>query len=63
MEIDEKMFEGFSTDQKLNYIYKVMSDICERLKKVEKNKWWTRVMAMIAAGAGGAVIAILSFVK
>ena len=63
MEIDEKMFEGFNTNQKLDYIYKVLGDICIRLEKVEKNKWWTRVFAMIAAGSGGAIVAFLSLIK
>lgn len=63
MEVDEKMFRSLTTDQKLDYIYKILSDICIRLKKVEKNKWWTRIMAMIAAGTGGAIVAILSLFK
>lgn len=58
MEINKDMFKGFSTDQKLEYIYEVLCDICDRTTQVEKNKWWTRTFASIAAGAAGAIVGL-----
>lgn len=63
MEVNKEMFKTFTTNQKLDYFYDIFEKICSRLEKVEKNKWWTRIFAMIAAGTGGAIVTFLTILK
>lgn len=62
MEINKELFKSFSSDQKLDYIYEVLCDICDRVAQVEKNKWWNRTLASIAAGAAGAIAGLAAIV-